>query len=123
QKAQELAKHRVVTFGGFGAGKQYLAVRPDGVVDFVSLAKPQGATHSFRHSGLVAVGQRGFNIENGRHGVLRSKGCMHWMVMQSPCHINAVALSVVVGGHRGRNAVRTAGRLSVESWAFCVLGL
>src|SRR5690606_32701308 len=91
------------------ARKQYLAVRPDGVVDLVSLAKPQGATHGFRHRGLVAVSQRGFNIENGRHGALRSKGCMHWMVMQSPCHINAVALSVVVGGHRGRNAVRTAG--------------
>src|SRR5690606_41181771 len=53
QKAQELAKHRVVTFGGFGAGKQYLAVRPDGVVDLVSLAKSQGATHGFRHRGQI----------------------------------------------------------------------
>jgi len=28
-----------------------------------------------------------------------------------------------VDGHRGRNAARTAGRLSVEGWAFCVLGM
>ena len=86
KEAEELAKHRVVFLGGLGARQYDLAARADGVVDLVALARPKGTAHGFRHRGLVAVGQRGFDFEGGSHGALRSKG------VDTP-YGNAIALS------------------------------
>lgn len=76
QKAQELAEYWVVSFKAFGAcgAHQYdFAARADAIADLVALAEPQGAPHGFRNGGLVALGQGLFDVEAGRHGVLRPK--------------------------------------------------
>src|SRR6218665_3602457 len=59
------------------------------VVNLVTLAQAKRATDRFRHRGLVAVGQRGFDIEDrGHHGVSPRKWAgWNWMVMRSHCHV------------------------------------
>src|SRR5690606_17400134 len=92
QEAQELSEHRVIAFGGLGTGQHDLATGADGVVNLVALAEPKDTTHGFRHCGLVAVGQRGFDFEGGGHGSLQSKRGMPRMIMRLPCQVNASAL-------------------------------
>ena len=64
QEAQALSEHRVIAFGGHGAGQHYLATGADCVVNRVALPEPKGTTHGFRHRGLVAVGKRGFDSKS-----------------------------------------------------------
>ena len=92
QEAQELAEQGVVVLRGLCAGQDHVSAGPNAVVELVAFAEPEGATHGFRDSGLVAVGQRGFDFEGGRHGALRSDRLRSWRVMQSPCFDNANAL-------------------------------
>jgi hypothetical protein len=78
QEAQKLAEQRVVSFRACNTGEQHLAAGENAVADLAALAELKGATHGFRHGGLVADGQGGFDVETGRHGALRLRGgCLH----------------------------------------------
>src|SRR6218665_1794084 len=58
------------------------------VVNLVTLAQVKRATDRFGHRGLVAAGQRGFDIEDRGHGVSPRKWAgWNWMVMRSHCHV------------------------------------
>ena len=70
QEAEELAEYRVVTVGCFDARQHHLAAGANGVVDLVALAQLEGTTHGFRHRGLVAIGECGFDFEGRGHGSL-----------------------------------------------------
>jgi hypothetical protein len=73
KKGQKLTKHGIITSRELAPCQYDFSAGADRVVNFVTLAEMENTTHRFRHRGLIAVSQSGFDFKGGWHGSLQVK--------------------------------------------------